>query len=149
MDVGLRTENPAVLTLLQWKRDIMKTIINAKVTTWFSGFIPYLAILGILATFKDGRHFKEGQHENGLTNNRLFTTSLDYTSVDSWGFIWGESIRTAPFMARLWLIERFRVSLLISNSLYLLYLQKQPIFGQNQGRYYEHFLIMDGGRYQE
>lgn len=104
MDVGLRTENPAVLTLLQWKRDIMKTIINEKMTNWFSGVIPHLAILGILATFKDGHHFKEGQLKKGLPIMGLFAAPLDYPCANSSGSIWGKRHQKMQPVTRLWLI---------------------------------------------
>lgn len=102
MDVGAR-EMTEVKTLLSGNRDIMNSLNYEKVSNDHIGAIPCLAAFAILATFKDGHRFKEGQLENGLTNTRLSTTSLDYTCGTFCMAIWGKSSTPLGTVAIMWL----------------------------------------------
>lgn len=133
--MGLRAGNPAILTLLQWKRDIMKTIMNEKVTDRFSGVIPHLAILGILAAFKNGHHFKEGQLENDFPIIGPFAAPLDYTSHTFRWLIWGENAHRVFVMAILWLKRLSPQSINFHISLFTLHLQDIMLFEEHWSRF--------------
>jgi hypothetical protein len=121
----------------------MKTTINEKVTNCYARVTPHLAILGTLATFKDGHDLKESQFEKGFSKVGLSGALLDYTS-DTYGwFIWGGNAYGVIIMAILWLKKLSRQFLNIIISLITLHLHDFKLFEKLCGRFGELCLALN------
>lgn len=105
--------------LLYRNHDIMTSLNKYKVSDDYIGAILCLTAFEILATFKDGHCFKEGQLGDWRFKTRFITALLDYTCKTFWQVIWEEVVGKNNHLAILWLNnssqnpERFRIYMII------------------------------------